>query len=167
MPIFTVILLLLIYSSSVKSTSLDPRLVNDGLWPTSPNYLNFSYKNLDPITTLFSHCFVHLINYQNIDIATDAQVPVAISRYDYVLINKDFLNSTRRLDYVQFLLENGTQLPKEIEVSKERWKYTEEYVPLIYRANSYRGWSCSLQIYLFPPEESTSRDSVRLCIQKC
>lgn len=151
-------------SSHCEDWESDPRVVNRGKWPSKPEYLTFTISNLDEYLTPFNSCFVHIINFEYLDLPK-ISVPIALSRYDFVLRNLAPNGSTAEKFYVKFPV--GKKLPERIDEYKYYDGYKDYSRPET-KSHKYRGWICSVQLYSFPPgNQPNTKDPMKVKLIVC
>jgi len=119
-------------------------------WPLKSGYPGLSITNLNEYVSLFSHCLVHIQNYQGIEII-GIKSPIYITRFDVALFwhCNNPSNSHRHPDVHRFLFGSILLKPKQ---NCSTTMYEEEALIKYRDASFTRGWTCTAQFDLFFPE---------------
>jgi len=120
-------------------------------WPLKSGYPGLSVTNLNEYVSLFSHCLVHIQNYQGIEII-GIKSPIYITRFDVALLwhCNNPSDSHRHPDIHRFMF--GKNPPKSTQNCSTS-SHEDETLKIKYKDASFtRSWTCTAQFDLFFPE---------------
>ncbi|CAL8098174.1 unnamed protein product [Orchesella dallaii] len=128
---------------------------------TTPNWKFPSVRNLEKYLSPFSHCFVHVTNYQNVDFTLQSTIPAVVR---YQLPTKITTTNSRKKEILTWAPKginlSGGAIENYFEFDCPFSQYLKDNVfsngicSSIYKwklSLNTRPWNCEVTVLMFPP----------------